>query len=153
AAGQDPPKANTTDPASRVMPAKKGGFGQLRNVPVLAGKHQVIYAITTHDNPADTGALHPLLHAGRANLDAAGLPQPISTTLFDAGYASDANFTTECDPELYAAITKEARQTGRLRDGKAPATMKDSWQQMAARLDTPQGKALSKRRAGIIEPV
>jgi len=31
--------------------------------------------------------------------------------------------------------------------------MKDSWQQMAARLDTPEGKALYRRRAGIIEPV
>ena len=31
--------------------------------------------------------------------------------------------------------------------------MMDSWEQMAARLDTPEGKALYKQRAGIIEPV
>jgi hypothetical protein len=31
--------------------------------------------------------------------------------------------------------------------------MKDSWRQMAARLDTPEGKALYRQRAGIIEPV
>ena len=31
--------------------------------------------------------------------------------------------------------------------------MKDSWQQMAARLDAPEGKALYRQRAGIIEPV
>jgi transposase len=148
-----PPKANTTDPASRVMPAKKGGFGQLHNVQVLAGKHQVIYAIATHASPTDTAALHPLLHAGRAGLDAAGIDEAIGTALFDAGYASEDNFTTGCEPELYVAITKEARQTGRLRDGKAPATMKDSWQQMAGRLDAPEGKALYRRRAGIIEPV
>jgi transposase len=148
-----PPKANITDPASRVMPAKKGGFGQLRNVQVLAGEHQVIYAITTHDNPTDTGALHPLLETARANLDAAGLPGPIGKALFDAGYASEDNFTTGCEPELYVAITREARQTGRLRDGHKPATMKESWQQMAARLDTPEGRALYRRRAGIIEPV
>ena len=148
-----PPKANTTDPGSGVMPAKNGGFGQLRNVQALAGKHQVIYAITTHANPTDTGALHPLLAAGRANLDAAGRCEAMGKALFDAGYASDGNFTTACEPELYVAITKEARQTGRLADGKAPATMKDSWQQMAAKLDTPQGKALYRQRAGIIEPV
>lgn len=153
APGQDPPKANTTDPASRVMPAKKGGFDQLHNMQVLAGKHQVIYAIATHDNPADTGALHPLLEQGRANLTAAGIADPVRAALFDAGYASDANFTTECEPRLYVAITREARQTGRLRDGKRPATMKESWQQMAARLDTPEGKALYRQRAGIIEPV
>jgi transposase len=149
----NPPKANTTDPASRVMPAKKGGFDQLHNVQVLAGKHQVIYAIATHDNPTDTGALHPLLERARANLDTAGIPGPLAKALFDAGYASEDNFTATCEPELYVAITKEARQTGRLRDGHKPATMKDSWQQMAARLDAPEGKALYRQRAGIIEPV
>ncbi len=148
-----PPKANTTDPASRVMPLKKGGFDQLYNAQALAGKHQVILAIATHGNPTDTGALHPLLAQGAANLDAAGIREAIGTALFDAGYASEDNFTTECEPELYVAITKEARQTGRLRDGQKPATMKQSWQQMAARLDTPEGKALYRQRAGIIEPV
>ncbi|HEY7144988.1 MAG TPA: transposase [Streptosporangiaceae bacterium] len=153
AAPAKPPKVNTTDPASGVMPAKKGGFGQLHNVQALAGKHQVIYAIGTHPNATDTGALHPLLEKGRANLDAAGITSPIGTALFDAGYASDDNFTTSCEPELYVAVTREARQTGRLRDGKHPQTMKASWQQMAARLDTPEGKALYRQRAGIIEPV
>jgi transposase len=148
-----PPKANTTDPASQVMLAKNGGFGQLHNMQILGGPHQVIYAIGTHDNPADTAALHPLLRAARANLDAAGITSPIETALFDAGYASDGNFTTPCQPELYVAVTKEARQTGRLRDGKKPQTMKESWQQMATRLDTPDGKALYRRRSGMIEPV
>lgn len=148
-----PPKASRTDPASRVMPTKKGGFGQLHNIQVLAGKHQVIYAIATHDNPTDTAALHPLLATARANLDTAGIPGPVEKALFDAGYASEDNFTTECEPELYAAITREARQTGRLRDGQKPATMKQSWQHMATRLDTPEGKALYRQRAGIIEPV
>jgi len=148
-----PAKANTTDPASRVMPLKKGGFGQLYNAQALAGRHQVILAIGTHDNPTDTGALHPLLAQGRANLGAAGICDPIGKALFDAGYASDDNFTTGCEAELYVAITREARQTGRTRDGKQPETMKASWQHMAARLDTPEGKALYRQRAGIIEPV
>ena len=148
-----PPKANTTDPDSRVMPAKKGGFGQLYNAQVLAGQHQVIYAIATHDNPTDTGALHPLLARGRANLDAAGIRDPVRRALFDAGYASEDNFTTACEAELYVAVSKEARQTGRARDGTQPQTMKASWQHMAARLDTPAGKALYRQRSAIIEPV
>ncbi len=148
-----PPKASTTDPASAVMPLKKGGFDQLYNAQALAGKHQIILAIATHGNPTDTGALHPLLAQGRANLDAAGIDEAIGKALFDAGYASEDNFTTASEPDLYVAITREARQTGRTRDGKQPHTMKPSWQQMAARLDTPEGKALYKKRAGIIEPV
>jgi transposase len=148
-----PAKANTTDPASRVMPLKKGGFDQLYNAQALASKHQVILAIGTHDNPTDTGALHPLLAQGRANLAAAGIREAIRRALFDAGYASEDNFTTACGTELYVAITREARQTGRTRDGKQPQTMKASWQHMAARLDTPYGKALYRQRAAIIEPV
>ena len=152
--GQDPAaKANTTDPSSRVMPAKGGGFGQLHNVQILAGKHQIIVGIGTHDNPTDTAALHPLLDKARANLDAAGIGDRIAVALFDAGYASNTNFTTPCEAELYVALTKEARQTGRLRGGKKPETMKPSWQQMATRLDTPEGKALYRRRSAMIEPV
>jgi hypothetical protein len=156
AAPADPPKPgkiNTTDPSSQVMQAKNGGFGQLRNVQVLAGKHQVIYAITTHPSPADVAALHPLLKKGRATLDAAGIKALLAKILFDAGFASDANFTAACEGDLYVAVTREARQTGRLKDGKQPKTMKESWQQMAAKLATDEGKALYKQRAGIIEPV
>ena len=148
-----PPKANTTDPASRVMPLKKGGFDQLYNAQALAGQHQIILAIATHDNPADTGALHPLLAQARASLDAAGIGEAIGKALFDAGYASEDNFTTHAEAELYVAVTREARQTGRARDGRTPRTMKPSWQQMAARLDTPEGKALYRQRSAIIEPV
>jgi transposase len=144
---------NTTDPSSKMMQAKNGGFGQLHNVQATACASQVILAITTHPSPADVAALHPLLDATRATLDAAGIGEPIGTALFDAGYASDDNFTTTCEPDLYVAITREARQTGRLADGKKPATMKPSWQQMAAKLDTPEGKNLYRQRAAIIEPV
>jgi transposase len=148
-----PPKANVTDPASRVMPAKKGGFDQMYNLQVLAARHQVITAIATHDNPADVGALHPLLNQGAANLATAGIAATIGKALFDAGYASEDNFTADCAAELYVAVTKEARQTGRLRDGKTAPARQPGWQAMTARLDTPQGKALYKQRAGMIEPV
>jgi hypothetical protein len=148
-----PPKANTTDPASRVMPLKKGGFDQLRNLQVIAARNQVITAIGTHDNPTDTGALHPMLRLALANLHAAGIDDPVRKALFDAGYASEENFTTPSPAELYVAVTKEARQTGRLRDGKTAPSGQPGWQAMAARLDTVEGKALYKQRAGMIEPV
>lgn len=146
-------KVNLTDPGSRVMPLKKGGFDQLYNLQVMAVRRQVIVAVGTHDNPGDTSALHPLLARARAVLAAAGITSPIQKALWDSGYASDANFTAGCDAELYVAITRESRQAGRGTAGYAPAQMMDSWQQMAARLDTPEGKALYKQRAAIIEPV
>jgi transposase len=152
-AAPQPGKINTTDPASKMMQAKNGGYGQQHNVQVLAGKHQVIYAIADWPSPVDTAALHPLLAKGRANLDAAGTTARFGAILFDAGYASDANFTAGCEGDLHVAVTREARQTGRLNDGKHTPHGKQSWQQMAARLDTTEGKALYKQRAGIIEPV
>jgi hypothetical protein len=108
-----PPKANTTDLASRVMPLKKGGFDQLYNLQALAGRRQVILAVATHDGTNDVGALPPLLAAGAANLAAAGLAETIGTALFDAGYASDANFAAACGPDLYVAVTRESAQTGK----------------------------------------
>jgi transposase len=148
-----PLKANATDPGSRVMPGKHGGFLQGYNPQVVACQRQVILSIGAHDSPVDVRALHPALALARANLDAAGISDPIARALFDAGYASEDNFTAPCEAQLYVAITREARQTGRLRDGRAPASSLPGWQAMTARLDTPEGKALYKQRSAIIEPV
>jgi transposase len=148
-----PPKVNITDPASRVMPLKKGGFDQLYNLQALAGRGQVIFAIGTHDNTNDLGALHPLLAAAAANLAAAGITAQIGTALFDAGYASEDNFTVPCQADLYVAVTRESRRAGQQNDGTAPPSAQPGWQAMAARLDTPEGRALYRQRKAIIEPV
>ena len=148
-----PPKANTTDLASRVMPLKKGGYDQLYNLQALAGRRQVIVAIGTHPTSTDTTALHPLLAAAAANLAAAGITGPIGTALFDAGYASGDNFTAPCAADLYVAVTRESRQAGQLRDAAAPLPGQPGWQAMAAKLDTPGGRAVYKQRKAIIEPV
>jgi transposase len=91
------PKGNTTDPHCRIMPAKTGGYMCARNLQALANDRQIILAMLLHDNPIDVGALHPLLNAGRANLDAIGITRAIGQVLFDAGYASKANFTADCE--------------------------------------------------------
>jgi transposase len=147
-------KVNPTDPSSRVMLLKKGGFDQLHNVQALAvAKTQVILAVTRHPSPVDVRALQPLLDESRRVLGAAGIAGQIGKALFDAGYASDANFTAAIPEALYVAVTREARQTGRSAGGPAPATMLPSWQEMTARLATDEGKALYRQRAATIEPV
>jgi hypothetical protein len=144
---------NVTDPASAVMPLKKGGFDQLYNLQALAVRRQVILAIGTHPSTVDTGALHRLLAAGAANLAAAGVPDKIRKALWDAGYASEDNFTAPCDAELYVAVTRESAQAGQAGQGTVPPSAQPGWQAMAARLDTPEGRALYKQRKAIIEPV
>jgi transposase len=146
-------KVNPADPSSRVMPLKKGGFDQLFNTQALAtARSQVIIAILRHDSPADVRALLPLLAEARRVLRAAGISEPIRRALFDTGYASDANFTAGTPETLYVAVTREGRQAGRTDEGRNPGPL-PSWQDMTARLDTPEGKKLYKQRAATIEPV
>jgi transposase len=147
-------KVSPADPSSRVMPLKKGGYDQLFNVQALAtARTQVILAITRHDSPADVQALQPLMEQARRVLGEAGITGPIGKALFDAGYASDANFTAGIPETLYVAVTREARQAGRSTDGREPEAMLPSWQDMKARLGTSEGKALYKQRSATIEPV
>jgi transposase len=146
-------KVNTTDWTSRVMPLKKGGFDQLFNAQALAtAGRQVILAVMRHDSPDDTAALHPLLGQARTVCDTAGITATIGKAVFDAGYASDANFTAAAEAELYVALARESVQAGRS-GGRQPQSSLPSWQDMAARLDTPGGKAVYKKRAATIEPV
>jgi transposase len=148
---------NTTDPSSRIMPGKQGaGFAQRHNVQVTANQDQIILAITDHDSPNDVAALAPLPELTRANLDAAAITDPIGAAAFDAGYASDANFTRPAPVgTLYIAVCNQARHTAEDTADKPspPATKLESRQQMADRLQTPEGKAIYGKRAGIIEPV
>jgi transposase len=147
-------KVNPTDPSSLVMPLKKGGFDQLHNVQALAtAGAQVILAVTRHGSPVDVRALQALLAEARRVLDEAGIDDQVLNALFDAGYASDANFTAGIAETLYVAVTREARQTGRSADGRAPGAMLPSWEEMAARLATEEGKQLYRQRAATIEPV
>jgi transposase len=153
-AGDPDAKINAADPSSRVMPLKKGGFDQLHNVQALAtAKTQVILAVTRHPSPVDVQALAPLLEKARETLLNAGITDPILKALFDAGYASDANFTLDIPEQLYIAVTREARQTGRSPDGHNPKTMLPSWEDMTARLGTPEGRKLYRQRSATIEPV
>jgi len=153
-AGDPDAKVNIADPSSRVMPLKKGGSGQLHNVQALAtARTQVILAILRHPSPVDVAALAPLLEKARETLLEAGITGQIRKALFDAGYASDASFTLDIPALLYIAVTREARQTGRSADGRAPKTMLPSWEDMTARLDTLEGRELCRQRAATIEPV
>jgi hypothetical protein len=131
------------------MPLKKGGFDQLYNLQALAGRGQVIFAIGTHPSSTDTAALHPLLRDAAANLAAAGIPDQIGKALFDAGYASEHNFTAGCQADLHVAVTRDSAQAAGRPGGGVPA----GWQAMAAKLATPEGQALYKQRKAIIEPV
>ena len=149
AAAAVPAKVSGTDPGTRLLPAKNGGYVQGWNLELAAARRQVLLAIELHDNPADAGALITMIQAAAANCELAGLRGQIRAWLADNGYASAANFAALEHLMLLVAVTGEAAQTGRGTGGRAlPA----GWEKMAARLATPAGKKLYKRRAAQVEP-
>ncbi len=147
--GDTLPRANATDPDSRVMKSRNA-YLQGYNAQVLAGGGQLILAAGAFSDQADMRLLHPMLARGQANLAAAGIAEPVRAVLADAGYASAANFAASSGPILVVAVGKDARQAGR---DPVPVKVKNPHKRMAARLATPAGKGLYKRRSPMIEPV
>ena len=150
AAAASPVKVSATDPDSRLVPAKNGG-GWLQgwNLQLTAARRQILLAAELYDNPADAGALVPVITAAAANCDLAGLPGQIRAWLADSGYASAAAFTELDHLMLLVAVRNEAAQAGR---GRGRQTLPPGWEKMAARLATPAGKRLYARRAALVEP-
>jgi transposase len=149
AAAAAPVKVSPADPGTRLLPAKNGGWLQGWNLELAAARRQVLLAIELHDNPADAGALITMIQTAAANCEQAGLRDRIRAWLAGNGYASAANFAALDHLMLLVAVTGEATQTGRGTGGRAlPA----GWEKMAARLATPAGKSLYKRRAAQVEP-
>jgi hypothetical protein len=151
AAALSPARVSATDPDSRLVPAKNGGgYTQGWNLELAAARRQVLLAIELHDNPADAGALITMIAAAAANCELAGIREQIRAWLADNGYASAANFKALEHLLLLVAVHGEATQTGR--GGAGGTALPPGWEKMAARLATPAGKSLYKRRAALVEP-
>jgi transposase len=150
AAAASPAKVSATDPDSRLLPAKNGG-GWLQgwNLQLTAARRQVLLAAELYDNPADAGALVTMIEAAAANCELAGLREQIRAWLADNGYASAATFKELDHLMLLVAVRGEAAQAGRADAGGA---LPEGWEKMAARLATPAGKKLYRRRAALVEP-
>lgn len=149
-------KANASDPGTRVLPAKNGGWLQGWNLQFAAARNQVLLYLCLHDSPVDAGALVPVIRAALAFLSdaarrpgAASLRDQVRAWLADAGYASGPSFEELSDLLLLVAVRGEAAQTGRK---QKEHDIPGPWKPMAERLATPAGKALYKRRAAQVEP-
>lgn len=150
--------ANITDPASRLMPTRRG-FLQGYNVQVAVTADQVIVAIDVVQNTNDQHCLAPMMAAATAAADrlraATGKEvHAIGVVLADAGYASDANLAAAGPPRLIAlGKSRDQAQTARQDPVTGPppggCTLREA---MAHRLRTSEGIALYKRRGATVEP-
>jgi hypothetical protein len=165
------PVRNITDPDSRLMPVRGGGFTQGYNTQNMPSQDGLIIATELTDDPTDMAWLEPMLAAAE---DAAALieahrpaasPRPdpgrqdqdsgpgsgIGLALADAGYCSEANLTCPGPDRLIAVgkrrdLEKTARGQDAGQDRGGPAT-----QAMRERLKTEDGIAAYRQRGHIAE--
>jgi transposase len=166
------PVRNITDPDSRLMPVRGGGFTQGYNTQNMPSQDGLIIATELTDEQNDCPSFEPMLAKGQqaaalivAHRPAAG-PQPagqdpdggsqeqdsIELALADAGYCSEANLTCPGPDRLIA--------TGKHRDlekaARDPSSGSPDWggpaiQAMRERLKTPEGIAAYRQRGHIAE--
>ena len=154
-AGHKQSKVNTTDPESKVM-STANGFCQGYNAQAVANAEQVVVAAEVTDEHNDTHQLHPMIDATAATLAAAGIEERPECLLADAGYASEENFATlgTGDPDAYVA-TRNMRNNTTPRTGRRGPLPKDASlvERMDRKVSNKAGRALYRRRQGIIEPI
>jgi len=151
-------KANTTDPASRILKTRQG-YLQGYNAQAAVSTDQIILAAELTQAENDVGQLHPMIAATERSLYEAGASQAIGAVVADAGYMSDRNLA-EADPagpELLIATTNAHTQRIAQKERGAPrgripkaATPR---QRMQRKLLTTRGHALYRMRAQTVEPV
>jgi transposase len=159
------PVRNITDPDSRLMPVRGGGFIQGYNTQNMPSGDGLIIATELTDDQADCPSFEPMLAKGQqaAALIAAHRPASsqdgssqdqdgIGLALADAGYCSEANLTCPGPDRLIATgkgrdLEKAARDPG----SDDPGWGGPAIQAMRERLKTDEGIAAYRQRGHIAE--
>jgi hypothetical protein len=154
-------QSNFTDPELHIMRTNNKGWEYCGNAQVsVDGACQIILACDVTDASNDKQQASPVAQATLANLaqagikrrqDELGLTQAIPATL-DNGYYSEAAVealeTLGFDPYIATG-----RQQHHVPQAEAPEMPSTGQERMAAKVRTPEGKALYARRKVIAEPV
>lgn len=149
--GGPPEKAqrNFTDPDSRIQPTRDGFIAGYNGQIAVDQAHQIIIARRLATNPADYGALVPLVDQANANLGRA--PREVSG---DSGFATEANLQALADRKIRAYLAP-----GRAKHGDANAAgdraliKKPLMAAMAAKLRKAGRSSRYRLRKQVVEPV
>ena len=160
ATGRRAPKRNITDPQSRMMPLRGGGWVQGYNCQAATSSDGLIIATSVGNNPSDAPAFLTVMDktiAAAALIDAhrprpAPAPTGIGIVLADAGYLSTANLTSP-GPDRLIAVGKN-RERAAADNGPAigpPPPDATPIEAMTHRLTTAEGRELYRQRSHIAE--
>ena len=161
AAGREPARRNVTDPDSRLMPVRGGGFIQGYNAQNVTSSDGLVIATRLTADTTDTRWYEPMIKdaaAAAAVMAAAGGPGDgiIGLALADAGYLSGHNLTCPGPGRLIATgkrydLEKAARAGSGHDPGPAGQPEESPIAAMAARLATEDGIAAYRRRSHLGE--
>jgi transposase len=158
------PKRNITDPQSRMMPLRGGGWLQGYNCQALTSSDGLIIATAVGTNSSDAPAFTEMMDkatAAAAFLDTHrppsgtpdDTPRRIGVLLADAGYLSTDNLTAP-GPDRLIAVGKQHDLAHAAREHPAagpPPPQATPVEAMAHRLRTPEGHTLYSQRGHIAE--
>lgn len=152
------PKANVTDPESRIMKTRRG-YVQGYNAQVAVTEGQVVLAAEVTQEANDVKQLAPVLSKAVENAGKVLDGAKIEVALADAGYWSESNILAADPegPELLVATTKDWKQRKALREarpprGRIPENMSPK-DRMERKLLTKRGRRLYRIRGQTVEPV
>jgi transposase len=157
----DKAQTNFTDPELHIMQTNNKGWEYCGNAQVsVDGACQIILACDVTDASNDKQQAEPVAQATLATLAQAGIErpkdesgalQPIPATL-DSGYYSETAVQV-LEALGFAPYMATERQRHHALPPEAPEAPATAKERMAAKVRTPEGKALYARRKVIVEPV
>lgn len=142
---EDKAQENFTDPDSRIMKRAGGGYDAGYNAQTAVDDTaHIIVAAELTSNASDAGELPTMIQSVEDNVGA--LPRQ---ALADTGYRSERVFEAlaSSDIELVVALGREGKKQLHFDPQAKPYTA-----QMAAKLQSDEGKAAYRRRKWIAEP-
>ena len=149
--GGPPDKAqrNFTDPDSRIQPTRDGFIAGYNGQIAVDADCQIIVAHRLQTNPADYGALTPLVDQIRDTLGRK--PREVSA---DAGFATEANLEALAERNIEAYLPPgRSRHGASHASGERVLTTKPRMADMAAKLRRAGRRSRYRLRKQTVEPV
>jgi hypothetical protein len=149
--GGPPDKAqrNFTDPDSRIQPTRDGFIAGYNGQIAVDGAHQVIVAQRLATNPADYGALVPLVDQAKANLG-----RKLREVSGDAGFATEANLAALAERRIQAYLAPGRSKHGQDHaGGERGFKDKPRMAAMAQKLKRAGRRSRYRLRKQVVEPV
>jgi transposase len=149
--GGPPDKAqrNFTDPDSRIQPTGDGFIAGYNGQIAVDAAHQVIVAQQLATNPADYGALVPLVDQARANLG-----RKLREVSGDTGFATEANIAAMAERKVRAYLPPSRRKHGESdAGGERTLKTKPLMAAMARKLKRAGHRSRYRFRKQTVEPV